>query len=236
VAKQEILPPVRTVPAKPDRVATEQMMIERVRPGGPIRSHLMRWSADRDVPTLKAVAARINAEAEVFEAQTLLAESFVRRQRAVALVEELPETIASDRAKRRAERAEALRQAQHKYELGEIGRLTEITHAQAALVDGQQALRAQIEHGYMTYELAFEKKNNEILDIELDAEERRAILREHKEQRASRSRSGSFLAHDVNDDLIDDALHEKRIQLEHEGLDTSRIDAVIERRRAARSK
>jgi hypothetical protein len=236
VAKQEILPPVRTVPAKPDRVATEQMMIERVRPGGPIRSHLMRWSADRDVPTLKAVAARIKAEAEVFEAQALVAEKFVLRQRKVAEVEELPETIASDRARRRAENAEALRQAEHKYEVGELTRLTEIAHAQAALVDARQALRAQVEHGYMTYELAFEKKYNELLDIELDAEERRAILREHKEQRASRSRSGSFLGHDVSDDLIDDALHEKRIQLEHEGLDTSRLDAVIERRRTARQK
>lgn len=233
--KQEILPPQKTLPAKTTEVPLQRVVLERVRPGGMINSNLMRWDADRHAQTFAAVTSATKAEAEFFDAQKQLVEAYVRRQRAVAQFEELPETIASERAKRRAERAEELRQAQHRHELGEVQRLTELAHVEAALVDAQQALRAQREHGYMTYELAWEKKNCEMLDIELSAAERRAILREHVAQRAASREDASFDP-GVGDDIVDDALYEKRAQLHAKGLDTSRIDAAIERRksRAAR--
>jgi hypothetical protein len=234
--KQEILPPLRNLPAKTNEVPLQRVVLERVRPGGIIGSNLMRWDADRHAQTFAAVTSRTKAEAELFDAQKLLVEAYVRRQRAVAHLEELPEIIASERAKRRAERAEELRQAQHRHELGEVQRLTELAHAEAGLVDAQQALRAQREHGYVAFEIAWEKKNCEMLDIELSAAERRAILREHVAQRRASQERDVLFDPDVADDVVDDALYEKRAQLQAEGLDTSRIDALIERRKSSRAR
>ena len=43
---------------------------ERVNPGGPISSTLMRWTAERHTRTLTAVAARTRAEGDLFNAQS----------------------------------------------------------------------------------------------------------------------------------------------------------------------
>ena len=69
----------------------------------------MRWTAERDARTLTAIAARTRAEGDLFEAQSEAMESFIKRQRVLGHVQELPEIIATDRARRRAERAEELR-------------------------------------------------------------------------------------------------------------------------------
>jgi len=236
MAKYEILPPSRGgVPARRDTNSVS-VTPPRVNPGGIIESTLTRWEANRHARTIGAVAARTRAEADLFEAQTQAMASYVKRQQAGYRLQELPEILGNDRARRRVERAEELRQGQHQHEVAEVHRQTEIARIEAVLVDAQQALKAQRDFGYTTYELAFKKKNCELLDVELSAAERRAILRQHiaelDQPRSSERATG--LGSDVSDDLIDEALYEKRAQLNASGLDTSRIDAVIDQRKANR--
>jgi len=140
MGKQEILPPLRTLPTKARETATPTIVPSRVQPGGIIDSTLMRWKANRHARTLTAVAGRTPAETDLFDAQTQLVEAYGGRQRAVARLQELPEIISNERAKRRVERAEALRQVEHRHELAEAQRMMEIAHAETTLVDAQQAL------------------------------------------------------------------------------------------------
>ncbi len=228
--KQEILPPLRAAQLvrRPESAAVT-VVPPRVRPGGIIESTLTRWEAQRHARTIDAMAVRTRAEAGLFDAQTQVIDSYVKRQRAGYRLQELPEILTNDRARRRTERADELREAQHKYELAELRRLGEIAHAETALVDAQQQLKAQRDYGYTTYELAWKKKNCEILDVELSAAERRAILRQHM---AELEEPASAHLTDQTGDAIDDALYERRAQLNASGLDTSQIDAELERRRS----
>jgi hypothetical protein len=234
--KYEILPPSRgAVPARRDNSAVV-VSPPRVNPGGVIESILTRWEANRHARTIGAVAVRTRAETDLFEAQTQALNSYVKRQQAGYRLQELPEILNNDRARRRIERAEELRQVQHQFEVAEMHRQTEIARVEVVLVDAQQALRAQRDHGYTTYELGWKKKQCEILDVELNAAERRAILRQHlaelEQQHRAEQRGGSDAR--PNEDALDDALYEARAQLNASGLDTSRIDAAIERRKSPR--
>jgi hypothetical protein len=91
--------------------------------------------------------------------------------------------------------------------------------------------KAQHDFGYTTYELAFKKKNCELLDVELNAAERRAILRQHVAE-LDQPKSSERPAGVGADDAIDETLYEVRAQLNASGLDTGRIDALIEQRKA----
>lgn len=229
MAKMEILPPVRTslparrieggLPAAPPRV----------NPGGIVSSTLTRWEANRHARAISAIADRTRAEGNLLDAQTQALESYSKRQRAAARVQELPEIIANDRAIRRTERAETLRQTQHQHEVAEVRRQTEIAHADRVLVDARQALKAQREHGYDSYSLEWGKRKCEILDVELSMEERKAVLREHMAA-VDTSSDVHGLRAGAADDEIDDALHDARSQLRASGLDTGKIDAVLVRR------
>jgi hypothetical protein len=229
MSKVEILPPSRSrlparraddafLPAEPPRSDT----------GGIVQSTLTRWEAARHARAIGAVTERTRAQAGLFDAQSQALESYVKRQRAGARVQELPEMIATDRAKRRAERADEMRQAQHQYELAENRRLAEVAHATRVLVDAQQALKAQREHGYDNYALEWKKRKCEILEVELTAAERREILRQHMGDLEQSSEPR--LKPDASDDEVDEALHEARSQLRASGLDTGKIDAVLLRR------
>ncbi len=228
MSKMEIIPPSRSrLPARQDG-AFLPAEPPRINPGGLVSSTLTRWEANRHARVLGALTERTKAQAGLFDAQSQALESYVKRQRAGARVQELPEMIATDRAKRRAERADELRNAQHQYELAETRRITEIAHATRVLVDAQQALTAQREHGYDSYALEWKKRKAEILEVELTAAERRAILREHMGEVEQASEPG--LNPGSSDDDVDDALHEARSQLRASGLDTGKIDAVLARR------
>ena len=228
MSKQELIVPARTTPTL--RVDPASVVAPRMQNPGVIGSTITQWVAGKETKAFRAVKDRTEAETELLDAQTKLLEAYDRRQRVAARLQELPELLQSEWATRRAERAERLRQAQHKLELGELERMTQIAIAEAALVDAKQALAAQNSHGHVTYQLAWRKKQAEMLDIELDAAERRAILREHVKEHGARSIASDFapLPPDQN---IDDALHERRNELRARGLDTARIDAVIERRK-----
>jgi hypothetical protein len=202
----------------------------RIHPGGIIESTLTRWEAQRHARTIDAMAVRTRAEAGLFDAQAQVIDSYVKRQRAGHRLQELPEILANDRARRRIERADELRETQNNYELAELRRLGTIAHAETALVDAQQQLKAQRDHGYTTYELAWKKKYCDLLDVELSTAERRAILRQHMAELEEPVGGGLT---DQTDNAIDDALYEKRAQLNASGLDTSKIDAELERRKTA---
>ena len=228
MAKMEILSPLRTnlparriesgVPAAPPRV----------NPGGIISSTLTRWEAQRHSQAISAVAERTRSEASLLDAQTTALESYVKRQRAGARVQELPEIIANDRAIRRTERAEELRQVQHHHEVAEVRRQTEVAHADRVLVDARLALKAQRDHGYASYALEWKKRKCEILDVELSMAERKAILSEHMGGIDGSKDTG--LRGDASDSEVDEALYEARSQLRASGLETGKIDAVLVRR------
>jgi hypothetical protein len=228
MAKVEIIPPGRSLEHRPAKVPAPAVP-PRMNPGGIVSSTLIRWEANRHARAISAVAERFRAEANLFDAQTQALESYVKRQRAGARVQELPEITATDRARRRAERADELRQAQHQYEVAETRRMTELAHANCVLVDAQQALKAQQENGSGSYELEWKKRKSEILDVELTMAERRAILREHMSEFEDRGETSGARA-EASDDEVDEALHEARSQLRASGLDTGKIDAVLARR------
>lgn len=229
MSKQELLPPQRPAAPVTKRPETVSVTVSapKVRTGDPVSSAITRWVAGYEAKTVDALTVWTRAEASLFDAQARAAESYARKQRAAFELQELPEKFAHELRCRRVERAEEFRQAQHKYELSELHRLGEIAHAETTLTDAQQQLQAQREFGYTTYELAWKKKTLEILDVELSAAERRAIMERHISELNPSFGIG-------NDDLIEDALYEKRTQLNASGLDTSRIDAELERRQARR--
>jgi hypothetical protein len=230
MTKVEIIPPGKALSLNraSDSPAVSTVP-PRMNPGGLLSSTLIRWEANRHGRAISAVAERTRAESNLFDAQTQALESYTRRQRAGARVQELPEMIASDRAIRRAARAEEVRQAQHQNNLAELRRQAELAHADRVLLDAQQALRAQREHGYDSYALEWKKRNCEILDVELSMAERKAVLREHMAGFENPEDSGR-LRRDPSDDEINEALHEARAQLRASGLDTGRIDAMLARR------
>jgi hypothetical protein len=228
MSKIEIIPPART--GLPARRSEGSVMSPRINPGGIVGSALTRWEANRHARAISAIAERTRAEATLFDAQTQALEAYAKRQRAGARVQELPEIIATDRARRRAERADELRQAQHQYEVAETRRMTELAHANCALVDAQQALKAQRDYGYGSYELEWKKRKAEILEVELTAAERRAILREHMAELEQASQAAPGVNPGAGDEEVDQALYEARSQLRASGLDTSKIDTVLARR------
>ena len=229
MGKIDIIPPSR-VPTRRSDAALVPTAPPRVNPGGPVSSTLTRWEANRHSRAISAIAERTRAEAGLFDAQTQALESYVKRQRAGARMQELPEIIANDRAIRWSERAEQLRQAQHQHELAETRRQTELTNADRVLVDARQALQAQREHGYDSYALEWKKRQCEILDVELSMAERKAILREHLGHFED-SPDTRGLPADAGDDEVDEALHEARAQLRASGLDTRKIDEALASRR-----
>lgn len=228
MAKIEIIPPSRT-PSRRSENNVVPATPPRTNPGGLVSSTLVRWEANRHSRAISAIAERTRAEAGLLDAQTQALESYVKRQRAGARVQELPEIVANDRAIRRTERAEDLRQVRHQHELAEARRQMELAHADRVLVDARQALQAQREHGYDTYVLEWRKRKSEILDVELTMAERKAILREHAAEFEDKSDSRG-LQPDASDDEVEEALHEARSQLRASGLDTGKIDAVIAKR------
>jgi hypothetical protein len=226
VSKVEIIPPQRTnLPARP--TGTTVVSVPRANPGGVVSSTLTRWQANGQTRALTALRALTVAEANLYDAQSQAMESYVTRERAAARLAELPEIIATDRARRRAERAGELRTLQHQFEIAELRRKTECTQAHVTLEDARQALRAQREHGYAAYELEWHRRQCEILELELTAEEQREILREH---RAKQSDHGAAAEPDTSSDEVYNALFDARSQMRASGLDTSKIDALLRER------
>lgn len=184
----QILPPVRTEIAKPAVITSN---VPAINTGGRIESALSKWRWEYQSRAVDALA-RLNAsEAACRARQTELVEQDIRFREALVRHQELPERLGHELAVRRVHRANEYREAQHRYEIDEMRRVKEVTlaeadythakaalrHAQTVLTDAEQQLSAQRKHGELNYELAHAKKNLELLDVELSAEERRALMR-----------------------------------------------------------
>jgi multidrug efflux pump subunit AcrA (membrane-fusion protein) len=221
----EIIPPRR--PLSPTATPAAPVPVSpQINTGGIVTSTLVRWHAQSQERALTAISAASRAQADLYVAHTQALESYAKRQAAAARVEELPEIIATERAVRRAERAEELRQMQHNYDVAQMRRQTELARTEAVLEDARQALRAQRELGYCAYEIEWKRRQCEMLDIELSSEERREILREHRTGQAP----GNGAASSADDDAITAALCDARTQMRASGLDTTRIDVLLRQR------
>lgn len=198
---------------------------------GPIQAMFTRACASRSAQTMEALVPMAQAQTELTTAHTALIKSQHKNYEVQCRYNEAAEKEGRELAVRRAKHAEEMRQLQHRQQANELIREKEITqlqtdlvHARVALADADQQLRAQLEHGYLRYELAHKRQALEILDVELSQADRRAIFREFEGRRGG----GAPLE---LDEEVEDALYSRRDELRGRGLDTTRIDAILRDRK-----
>lgn len=197
----------------------------------------------RQARTYDALTTRTISERSLVEADTALGNSLIKNARMRHEYDELPQTLAADRAKREIKRADEVRDAYHQVEMAENRRMSERTQADIALTDARtgltaarerltmarrgllnadQALEAQRLQGPRYHDLEWQRKVGE---QELYVEEQQAILAEHRKRvaRAEADPGGT-----------EEELLERRAELNADGLDTRVVDAALERTRGRR--
>jgi hypothetical protein len=189
--------------------------------GGPLQSMATRWQAERDARTTDSLTRKAQSLASYIDSRTQLVEKQTAHVRSLAHHQELPEILGHELAVRRVERVETYRHVQHGHEMNEIHRETDRTLANVVLTDARQQLDAQRQHGSKTYNLKWKKQDYETLDLEMSAEEKRAVLREQREEKHE----------EEPDEDVEAALYAQRDRLNAHGLDTSKVDAAIEKRK-----
>ena len=237
----EIIPPQRSGQVTRIEPARIHVSVPAINVGGPISSHLNAWIWDQQTKANNALARLNEAEAKNTIAQTALVVAEVERRTKLFELQELPRKLGHEFACREVVRANELRNVQHIFERDELARITEITHAEAtlnnarvirtqsrtALVDAEQQLQAQVEYGGMHYVLAHKKKALEIMDVELDIEERKKLLKDYLAKGTAEASQND----DLTEQEIDDALQMRLQQLNAAGMDTSKVEAAIAKRR-----
>ena len=190
-------------------------------PMPPPRGFFARLRYERDIwretEALALYHRRAQAEQEYWDSQTRSFESALKCQEAAYRLTVQGELLALLHASkmRELQRGDELAELQHQRVLAD-GRLAleEIECRRAALQDYGQAIARQ-------------QRENDLIDLELAAEERRAVLRQHLRE-INRDPHGPS---ESRNSMIDDALHAARAEMNASGLDTSRLDAVIEHRK-----
>lgn len=234
--RQEVLPPQRSQVARQDTQAN----VPSVHMGNFIDRTFSVWHNNGQVRAIDALAARNRSEAALFKDQTAVVYAAIGLADALALARDTPERHEHELALRRLHREDGLNEAVHAFKQNVLRREKEMEcseadlitarslrrKAEVVLVDADQQLKAQRDYGYLNHELAHKKKGLEIMDVELDQAERRALLKKH-----FAGAENQVSAEEPDDDEIDDALQARRQQLNAEGLDTSKIDALIRARR-----
>jgi hypothetical protein len=219
----EIIPPSRT--SLSDRGERHLAQTpQEYHPSGVLSSRLATWEANRRTRVIEARAAATRSQAKLFDAQTQAVESYIKRNEALNRLAELPEILANDRIKRRMERAEELRELRHRHELAEEYRLSEVARAQSTRVAVEQELQARRDYGYLTHSIEWKRKQCEMLDVELSAAERRAILRQHIGELDEGRKAA-----DPPADAATEQLYRVREQMLADGIDTRHLDAALER-------
>lgn len=203
----EILPPTgrSTLPDKVSLARVEPPA--RVPAGDLLLRPFIRYGARSRAMTYSAVGAALRAEAEATQADADLYRSRIDRAMAQAEYDELPERLAQERYLRHLGRFQEIRSLEHEIALEEIDHqvrftrksaelmqaATDLTLARAnctaarhRLADATQALHAQLTHGDEHYELMWERK---IGEETLFVEEQRAVLLEHRERVADRTKA-----------------------------------------------
>lgn len=204
---------------KPQLPAETPQTLPVMHRGGPVESFLTRWDAKRSAKTMDALTVRSEAASRLTIAEAgRINSEMVRRETLMRLAEQ-PEILAHGLTVRREERTESLKVLRHTHEVHAMSRETERVQAEVVLTDAQQQLKAQQEHGYLNYSLQWKKRQHEILGVDMDVEEMRALLRDKKDKP------------EAPNDEITEVLYAYRDQLNAAGLDTTRIDALIKSRK-----
>lgn len=221
----EIIPPGTPLPDSRHGAWTAATAVASDTSDGPMVSLFARARARRQARTLRAMAETMEAAKVYFDARRQAIESCIKAQEEEYRLESLPLRSGLEQARQGEEEWEKLRAVEHQSEIAEWQRGGELAEAQAALLAARQALEAQRDLGG---ELAWKRRQVDLLDIELAIAERRAVLRQHFEE-LSRAMGGAG-ARVGSAGALEDALHDARAQLNAHGLDTSAIDAILERR------
>ncbi|UPJ50371.1 hypothetical protein IVB30_02760 [Bradyrhizobium sp. 200] len=217
----EIIPPSR-----PAATVTGSSMAPvpptpyRQNPGGIISGVPMRWQANSQAKTYEAHTRRAVAERKLVEADTELGRALVDNRRMRQEYSELPQILATDRAVRVLKRGEEIRELCHTIEIAEARRMQERARVELemyatkeAFLEAEQKLEAQRHYGPRYHALQWEHRINE---WELQVEEQRVVLGEHRRQHG-------------RDELSLEDLHAAREQLNADGADTTPIDLAIAR-------
>jgi hypothetical protein len=190
---------------------------------GPISSWLTRLSAERDARTIGALTNRRRAATAFLEADAAYARKEHDRQLARFELYDLPERLGHELALRRSDRTQQLVGKLHEYTLNRGKRQIELLNMETAITDARQQLEAQQRYGGRMRALEWEKRLHETIDLELDLEAKREMIRNIK---AGDGKEPHPVEHG-NEDAVLDALYHYRQKLEANGLDTSKIDAAI---------
>lgn len=239
----EIIPPQRgqVTRIEPARITAS---VPTVYSGNPFTAGIAAWSMDQNTKLNNAFARLNEAEGRARIQQTALVVAQIEHSTKLFELQELPEKLGHELAVRRVGRANELRNAQHTFERDEMDRMQVIvcaetnlnraktlrTQSRTALVDAEQQLQAQMEFGGMKYVLQHKKAALEIMEVELDMEQRKAILKDYL-AKGTAAAGGDGGDGGDDDDEINDALQRYLQILTAKGLDTERLEAVIAARR-----
>lgn len=189
----EIIPPSRPKVQNPNQPVVT-VAVPGVQQSGAIEAYFERRRYLRSSKVVDALTTLNNSEAALFKSQTTVVEATIKREEALARLQENPERIRHELAVRSVQRADEYREVQHTYEVNEVRRMTELTHKQAeythsrvalthsrtVLTKAEQQHRAQQKHGHRVFELQHKKEALELVEYELDIKEKRALLEEEE--------------------------------------------------------
>jgi hypothetical protein len=214
MAKQEILPPVKLAKSQLTVISTKYPTFN----SNPIDNAIDGWFAESDAKALHSLTKKNLALAEYIGSDTALLKEESKFHRALDEYRNINNELDHEHQIRQAVWDEQLRQVQHVGETNEIARRTDITRAEDVLEDARQKLAATRRYGSTTYKIEHKKKQHELLDLELEASEKRKLLRDEPA-------SGSY-AGDID---VLDALYSARDELAAHNLDTTSVQAAIDR-------
>lgn len=221
----QIIPPAR-LPDAHNRTHYAPPAPPSLNLGGAIDTTLTRWEAVRHTRAIQAIATRTRAQSDLYVAQTQAIGSYIERERALQQVRELPELLAADCERRRLERREDFRNRQHAHELAEVNRRAEIVRAEEALFVAEQNFASRRAFDDISNNIARKRMTCDLLDAELSLAERYEVLRVHRREEPAPRARASGLSQETEDALLN-----AREQLLAHGLDTSHIDALLDKRR-----
>lgn len=211
----EIIPPGHTLPAARPPVGPPAIVrAPEPPPGNFIDRFFHRLAVEHERDNLALYEDRAKSEAAFWEAQTTAFDKAVQCREAAFRLATRHEVL-------EFEHAHAAREAEHRLQVGELRRRKEMIQAQAELDEAEFSRQAQHDIGPA---LARQARDNSLLDLQLAAEQRRAVLRRYLQEVEGRQAIAPATG-------VDDALYEARAELQANGLDTSRLDALIEQRR-----
>jgi hypothetical protein len=137
------IPSHRAISPVPPRGAAFAGTLRRPNTGGGFSAKIVRWRAENQARALQALANRAYAEAEYFDAQVQLIDSYIAASCAADTLRDLPDILALDRARRKAQRAEAHQDIAHGRALAKHRRTAELARAEHDALNAKHALQNQ---------------------------------------------------------------------------------------------